>query len=294
MKQRISHNRRLLLICILFGCAAIFIRSVLTIVWTDTETRSINYKELDFAWQKTPIEGRYRLNIEKIDREIAVSLLNPDQLIMIYKRAPRIFPLIEQQLRELGLPDDLKYIAVTESALRNSSISTAGAAGIRQLMPGTAQWLGLKVDSYVDERYNIPKATDAALRYLKQLWETFHDRPLVLAAYNRGSNWLLQDMDDQKSSNYFDLRLYDETARYRYRAITLKYILEHIDLYMDKELLGNQYEPVSYDTVLVKWPLDLLSRSKSRGISFGLLREWNPWILKTSLPKGERTLFLLK
>jgi hypothetical protein len=86
-----------------------------------------------------PTEGKYQLNVERFDREVALLEINAAQFVMIYKRWNLIIPTIEKDLKKAGLPDDLKYIPVIESALRDNVVSSAGAAGLRQLMSGTAQ-----------------------------------------------------------------------------------------------------------------------------------------------------------
>ena len=88
-----------------------------------------------FAGERMPTAGRYQLNIERFDREVALLQLNAAQFVMIYKRRDLIVPTIEKALKKAGLPDDLKYIPVIESALRENVSSSAGAAGIRQFMP---------------------------------------------------------------------------------------------------------------------------------------------------------------
>jgi hypothetical protein len=90
---------------------------------------------LNFAGETMPKEGRYALNGERFDREVALLEINEAQFIMIYKRWNLIIPTIEKALKKAELPDDLKYIPVIESALRENVTSSAGAAGIRQFMP---------------------------------------------------------------------------------------------------------------------------------------------------------------
>jgi soluble lytic murein transglycosylase-like protein len=125
--------------------------------------------ELSFAEEVMPVEGKYQLNIERFDRELALLEINQAQFIMIYKRWNLIVPMIERALKKAGLPDDLKYIPIIESALRDNVVSSAGAAGLRQLMPGTAQKYGLIVNEFVDERYDVAKSTAAAINHLKVL-----------------------------------------------------------------------------------------------------------------------------
>ncbi|MEI6673276.1 MAG: hypothetical protein WCL02_08450 [bacterium] len=84
--------------------------------------------KISFAGEVMPTQERYQLNIERLDREIALLQLNAAQFIMIYKRWNLIIPTIEKQLKNGGLPDDLKYIPIIESALRDNVVSSAGAA----------------------------------------------------------------------------------------------------------------------------------------------------------------------
>jgi len=96
------------------------------------------------------------------------------------------FPIFEDALRRYDMPSELKYLACIESGLRQNAYSRAGAAGLWQFMPSTGLLQGLEINSYIDERYDLYKSTDAACRYLLQLYGTFQDWPLAIAAYNCG------------------------------------------------------------------------------------------------------------
>lgn len=96
------------------------------------------------------------------------------------------FPIFENALQHHGLPSELKYLACIESALRQNAYSPAHAAGLWQFMPATAVLEGMEVNSYIDERYDLYKSTDAACRYLKKLYTKFGDWHLAIAAYNCG------------------------------------------------------------------------------------------------------------
>jgi len=183
--------------------------------------------KLSFAGEMMPSNGRYALNTERFDREVALLEVNAAQFIMIYKRWNLIIPMIERELKKAGLPDDFKYIPVIESALRDNVVSSAGAAGLWQLMPGTAQKYGLIVTTGVDERYDITKSTAAAISYLKELSKQFNKRTLVAAAYNRGENGLQTSLETQNTDDFYDLRLNNETSRYVFRLLAMKYVREH-------------------------------------------------------------------
>lgn len=101
-------------------------------------------------------------------------------------RMAMYFPYIEEQLEKRGLPQELKYLTITESAVNPNARSRAGAVGLWQIMSGTAQYLGLRVGRIVDERRDPILATEAALDYLEELFEKFQDWELALAAYNCG------------------------------------------------------------------------------------------------------------
>ncbi len=96
------------------------------------------------------------------------------------------FPLFEEKLDKYKLPDELKYLAIVESALNPNAISRSGAAGLWQFMYGTGKMFGLDVNSYIDERRDPYKATEAACKYFKYLYNIFGDWQMVLAAYNGG------------------------------------------------------------------------------------------------------------
>ena len=97
------------------------------------------------------------------------------------------FPLYEKYLAKYNLPDELKFLSLIESGLNPKAISRAKAGGLWQFMPKTATIdFGLRIDSYVDERFSPERATDAACRYMRQLYNIFGDWELVLAAYNTG------------------------------------------------------------------------------------------------------------
>ena len=118
------------------------------------------------------------------------------------------FNLIESILQQYGLPKELKYVAVIESSLQSNVVSTKGACGPWQLMPGTAKTLGLSINSYVDERTDYYKSTHAASKYLLQLYEQLHDWLLVMAAYNGGLGRVNAAIKKSGSTDFWKLQYY--------------------------------------------------------------------------------------
>lgn len=96
------------------------------------------------------------------------------------------FPIFEDALQRHGLPSELKYLSCIESALRINAYSRAHAAGLWQFIPSSGILQGLEINSYIDERYDVYKSTEAACKFLKQLYNKFQDWPLAIAAYNCG------------------------------------------------------------------------------------------------------------
>jgi len=109
--------------------------------------------------------------VERFEKEMLVSLGNRAQVILWLKRSTRFFPYILKRLEENGLPEDVKYLAIAESALRMHAGSRKGAMGVWQLMPQTARKYGLVVDGNFDERRNLFLSTPAAVNYLIALHE---------------------------------------------------------------------------------------------------------------------------
>ena len=129
---------------------------------------------------------------------------------------------IEAILKKQGIPSDFKYIPYIESAMNADAVSPRGAAGYWQLMPATAEGLGLVVNGQIDERKDLIKSTKAAAKYLKWLYNELGDWTLVAAAYNAGPNKIIHRMDQQNKDDYFALRLNGETTKYVYRLVAVK------------------------------------------------------------------------
>ncbi len=138
------------------------------------------------------------------------------------------FNLIESILQQYGLPKELKYIAVIESSLQSNVVSTKGACGPWQLMPGTAKTLGLTINPYVDERTDYYKSTGAASKYLLQLYGQLHDWLLVMAAYNGGLGRVNEAIKKSGSTDFWKLEFYlpEESRTYVKRFLATQYIME--------------------------------------------------------------------
>jgi len=132
---------------------------------------------------------RLRISVPKrkeVEEALRYYLSRKRELRYAFARMKKYEPLILPVLKKYGLPEELKYLPVVESLYNPFAVSRSGAGGLWQLMPATARRFGLRIDRFVDERFDPIKSTEAASRYLKSLYEEFKDWELVLAAYNCG------------------------------------------------------------------------------------------------------------
>ena len=210
----------------------------------------------------------------------------------VLERRDFYFPLFEKYLAQYHLPDELKYLSVVESALLPAAKSGVGAVGLWQFMPPTASDLRLKRDEWVDERMHPEKATEAACRYLRSLYSTFHDWELVLAAYNWGTGNVQRVIRKTGKRNFWDMypHMPAETRNYvpTFTAImyAMTYAKEH-DLH-SPSLRYQHYEQL--DTLSLRGQaLDLRRLSRALGYSDSLaLLRYNPELRRAGLPAGYR------
>jgi membrane-bound lytic murein transglycosylase D len=153
---------------------------------------------------------------------------NSKDLLSMKSWALPYFNMMDAIMVQHGLPRELKYLAIIESKLKSTATSWAGAVGPWQLMPSTATTLGLKVNRKTDERTNYVKSTHAAARYLKDLYGTYGDWLLVIAAYNAGPGWVQKAIARSGSHNFWDLQYYlpGETRAHVKKFIGTHYIFE--------------------------------------------------------------------
>lgn len=222
---------------------------------------------------------------ERFDRELTSMAYTHGNTLLVIKRANRYFPELIPILKKNGLPEDLIYLACIESYLNPRAYSGAKAAGIWQFIPSAGKQYGLEVNEYVDERYDPVKSTEAACRYLKTAYNKYGNWESAAASYNGGMGRITKELDAQGETSAYDLYLVDETARYIYRLIAMKLIMENPRAYGYKLKSGQLYQPVRTKTVEVNGPVeDWAAWAKKNGISYMQLREYNPWIRAKSLP----------
>ncbi len=228
---------------------------------------------------------------ERFEKEMLVSLGNRPQVILWLKRTARYFPYIEQVLRENGLPDDIKYLAIAESALRMHAGSRKGAMGVWQLMPQTARKFGLIVNGNFDERRNLFLSTPAAVSYLKILYNRFGSWSLSLAAYNMGEEGLEAEILEQDLIDYYRLYLPLETQRFIFRILAIKRIIEAPHKYGFTLSPNDYYAPETFSTVQINAFADLPLRliANAAKTDFKSIKDFNPEVRGHYLAAGTRS-----
>ena len=203
------------------------------------------------------------------------------------------FPMIEDVFDSYGLPAELKYMAVIESALNPNAVSKAGATGLWQFMYSTGRFYGLTINSVVDERRDPVKSTHAAARYIKDLYKIYNDWILVIAAYNCGPgnvNKAIRRSDNKKDYWQIYYRLPRETRGYIPQFVAATYAITYYEEHNIQPLPLNI--PVATDTIMVNKDIHLSQISAVMGIPMGELRALNPQYRTGLVPGSSKPLAL--
>jgi len=247
---------------------------------------------LDFSGEPLPLDNPDIL--ERMDRELLVNTYWQSNGFLMFKRANKYFPIIEPILAKNGIPNDFKYLAVIESGLTNA-VSPARATGFWQIMKATGRENGMEINTNVDERYHLEKATEVACKYLLKAKEKFGTWTLAAAAYNAGMTGISKRLDSQSVNSYYDLLLGEETGRYIFRIVALKEILNNPDKYGFNFRYKDLYNSVptykvSVDTAVT----DFVAFSKQFGINYKILKLHNPWLREPHLNNKTRKQYLIE
>ena len=239
-----------------------------------------------------PVEPAIAMTANRVvELEINDYLQNRRNLLKLWIERGHIwFPMIETIFAEEGIPDELKYLALSESALNPIARSYVGAAGMWQFMPATARGEGLRVDSWIDERMDPELSTRAAAKHLKTLYETYSGNwHLALAGYNCSYRCITRAVNRaggsiDKPPSFWEIYPYlpQQTRNFIPKFIAAALIVSDPERYgIEVDDLGQEY---SYDIVMVNGMLSLESAAELAGVDLATIKNLNPSVRKATLP----------
>jgi membrane-bound lytic murein transglycosylase D len=213
----------------------------------------------------------------------------------IYGLSKYYFPIFEEALERYQLPHELKYLPIIESALNPKAFSRAGASGLWQFMIGTGKLYGLEINSYIDERNDPIKASDAAARYLRDLYDIYGDWHLVIAAYNFGPGNINKAVRrNGGKQNYWDIyySLPRETRSYIPVFIAATYMMNYGQEHTMKAT-EPKFKTVT-DTIEIHNYLNFEQLAAVMNISVEELRHLNPQYRRDIIPARQEKPYILK
>ncbi len=250
-------------------------------------------EQLSFAGEEVPL---HRWDVkEKFDKEYLKNYYDQGNILYLLKLAERNFPIISERLKANGVPDDFKYVCVAESNMQGWAVSKAGAVGYWQFMSGTAPGYGLEVHSNVDERRHLVKATDAASKYFKQAYKKFGNWTAAAASFNCGMGGYNKWATFQKTTNYYDLLLPEETNKYIFRITAFKHLMENAgDLGFIVED-NEKYKDIPFENIPVTSSIpNLVDFALKNGTTYKVLQTMNPWLTGQSLTVHSGKKYIIK
>jgi len=248
-------------------------------------------KKFDFAGEIVPINDDTK---ERLDRELSVNAYWQSTTLLNIKMSHKYFPIVERILKEQGVPDDFKYLAIAESGLRNVT-SSASAKGFWQFMKPAALEMGLEISEEVDERLHLEKSTLAACSYIKQMYKRFGTWTNVAGAYNVGPTSFARSLAEQKETSYYDLNINEETSRYLFRIIAIKEIVKNpsdFGYYLEDD---HKYQPQNLKEIKVSNSITSLTDfAHENGLTYRMLKYYNPWLISSKLTVAQGKEYTIK
>lgn len=235
--------------------------------------------EIDFCGERVPLE--YADIRESLQRELIAIMNMHSTTLQTLSRTTRYFPVIVPILKEYGIPEDFKYLAMTESSLNPNAASGAGARGMWQFLSAAAKENGLETGSNVDMRYHVEASTRAACKYLKKAYAKFGSWTMAAASYNCGMAGVSNRQAKQGGiTDYYDLFLPEETMRYVFHIIGYKIVTPEPAAYgfdIKSEDYHKEYKnikEIKVNDAEINWS----KLAADHGTNYRILRILNPWI----------------
>lgn len=254
------------------------------------QLKAPNYPEIVYEKRIANLDELTSIKLEYNDVVLkyikAYGLSNRPKMQKVIGLSAYYFPIFEEYFAKYGLPLELKYLAAVESSLDPNAISKSGAVGLWQFLKPTADVMGLKVTTYIDERRDVRKSTDAACRYLRYLYETFGDWQLALVAYNGGQGTVKNAIERSGGkTNHWDLLPFftEQMKNYVGAFIAMEYLMQY---HAEHNLFPNKgyIEYMKTDTLHVKGPIHLKNVAQTTGTEYETLKALNPQYLLAYIP----------
>jgi len=203
-------------------------------------------------------------------------------------RSEMYFPMFQEKLSEKGLPDEIKCLAIVESNLKPSAVSSHGATGLWQFIESTGELYDLDKSKYVDDRRDPIKSTEAAAEFLLDLYHKYDDWTLALAAYNCGPGNVNKAMRRSGKNDYWSIRSYlpKETQMYIPKLVAIIYVTQY---YYEHDLTPKEIEAEFQDTRTAKvWKgLSFDEVQKISGLPMHVIKKLNPQYIRNYVPKND-------
>lgn len=234
--------------------------------------------------KETPLDLEYNAYVKSYIEAYAVK--NREKVSRIIGLSKFYFPVFEQYLDKYNLPFEIKYLAAVESALDPNAISKSGAVGLWQIMKHTADMLDLQCDSYIDERRELYRSTEAACRYLEYLYRTFGDWNLALAAYNGGPGMVKKAIARSGgSTDYWEIRPYltQQMQNYVPAFIAMNYVIRYASYHNIKEDIA-VFSKYNLDTLHINGPVSFEALSEAIMFPVDSIALLNPMYRRSFIP----------
>ncbi len=236
--------------------------------------------------KKTPVQLDYNESVRYFIE--LYSTQRREEFARILGLSELYFPIFDEYLDRYNLPLELKYLTIVESGLNPLAVSKSGATGLWQFLINTCRLFDLKVDSYIDERRDPYKSTEAACKYLNYLYGTFSDWQLVLSSYNGGPGDVRKAIiRSNGSTDYWDIRPYlSEQAQNYVPAFIAVFYLMHYYREHDIVPVEPAFTYFNIDTLMLDYALSFKQISENTGIPLDTLRFLNPVYKTDFIPES--------
>lgn len=233
----------------------------------------------------TPVSLTYN---DEVKKYINLYVLNRrEQVARMLGLSKIYFPVFDEVFAQYGIPPEIKYLSIIESALNPHAVSRVGATGMWQFMYGTAKQYGLSINSYIDERKDIIRSTEGAAQYLRGMYDIYGDWLLAIASYNCGPGNINRAISQSGGKTFWEIRNYlpRETRNYVPAFIAATYVMTYYELHeLSPEYPKYSFEPITTVDVSEKMACEQIA--KFTGLSMEEFKFLNPGLKCSVIPGG--------